>query len=74
MVIATWTGSYPNLCFGEWRLTIDAAALGAVMQKKPESVLALAGCSVACALVGSVAFRCLMWVCTSSVANYFGQI
>lgn len=23
MVIATWTGKYPNLCSGEWRLTID---------------------------------------------------
>ena len=50
------------------------AALGAVMTKKPESALAIAGCSVVCALVGSVAYRCLMWVCTSSVANYFSQI
>ena len=23
MVIAEWTGSYPCLCSGEWRLTID---------------------------------------------------
>jgi DMSO reductase anchor subunit len=71
-------GGYDVLVLG-WLLSVVVcgvcpAALGAAMQKKPESVLALAGCSVACALVGSVAFRCLMWVCTSSVANYFGQI
>ena len=23
MVVTIWTGEYPNLCSGEWRLTID---------------------------------------------------
>ena len=23
MVVAEWTGKYPCLCYGEWRLTID---------------------------------------------------
>ena len=49
-------------------------ALGAVMIKKPESSLGLIACSLVCALVGSIAYRCLMWACTSAVANYFSQI
>ncbi len=53
---------------------IAPAAIGALISKKPESALALAAASLACALVGSIAYRCLMWSCTSAVSNYFSPL
>lgn len=35
MVKAEWSGSYPNLCLGEWRLKVDGKD---VSEKIPESL------------------------------------
>ena len=53
---------------------VAPAAIGALISKKPESALALGAASLACALVGSIAYRCLMWSYTSAVSNYFSPL
>lgn len=53
---------------------VAPAAIGALASKKPESALALGAASLACALIGSVAYRCLMWSYTSAVSNYFSPL
>ena len=79
LYVASLAGrGYDVLALG-WLLSVVVcgicpAVLGAVMVKKPESALAIATAALVCALVGSIAYRCLMWVCTASVSNYFSQI
>lgn len=47
------------------------AACGALVAKKPANLMALAGGSAACALVGAVSYRCIMWLITVPIANLF---
>lgn len=47
------------------------AACGALLGKKPESLMAMAGGSLACAFVGAVSYRCIMWLITVPIANLF---
>lgn len=35
-VIARWTGKYPNLCHGEWRLTVDDVGYSELLANKGE--------------------------------------
>lgn len=46
-------------------------ACGALLGKKPESLVAMAGGSLACAFVGAVSYRCIMWLITVPIANLF---
>ena len=47
------------------------AACGALLGKKPESLMAMAAGSLACAFVGAVSYRCIMWLITVPIANLF---
>lgn len=53
---------------------IVPAVLGAMIAKNPEGALPKAACALVCALVGSIAFRCFMWMTTIVVANLFLQL
>ena len=53
---------------------IVPAVLGAFMLKRPESAFGVAAGAAACGLVGSVAFRCFMWMSTVTVADLFLQL
>jgi len=50
------------------------AVLGYLAKKKPASMLTYASVALICAVVGSVAFRCFMWVSTTSIDNFFHTI
>lgn len=50
---------------------VVAAVCGALVGKKPGSLLSLAGVAVVGALVGAVAYRCVMWLVSEPVANLF---
>ena len=47
------------------------AVCGALAGKNPGSLMAAAGGSVACAFVGAVSYRCIMWLITVPIANLF---
>ena len=47
------------------------AVCGALVGKNPGSLMAAAGGSVACAFVGAVSYRCIMWLITVPIANLF---
>jgi anaerobic dimethyl sulfoxide reductase subunit C (anchor subunit) len=47
------------------------AVLGYMLQKKPESALSFAAVALLGALIGSVAFRCFMWLAATNVDNFF---
>ena len=46
-------------------------AAGALLPKKMQSLVALGAASCACALVGAIAYRCIMWLVTVPVADLF---
>lgn len=46
-------------------------AAGAFLPKKMESLVALGAASCVCALVGAIAYRCIMWLVTVPVADLF---
>lgn len=50
------------------------AVCGALLPKKPQQLMALAAGSLACAAVGIVCYRCLMWMVSEPVANLFLNI
>lgn len=50
------------------------AVCGAVMVKKPELTLPLAVVALVGAFVGAVAYRCLMWMVSVVVNNFFGML
>ena len=50
------------------------AACGAVLRTKANSLLALAAASLVCALVGAVAYRCIMWLITVPVSDLLGIV
>ena len=50
------------------------AVLGARLAKAPEASTGMLACSLVCALVGSIAFRCFMWATTIVVADMFLQL
>lgn len=47
------------------------AVCGALAGKNPGSLMAAAGGSAACAFVGAVSYRCIMWLITVPIANLF---
>lgn len=53
---------------------IVPAGIGLVLGKKAEQPQALAICALACALIGAVAFRCLMWMVGTGTINYFSVL
>ena len=53
---------------------IGSAALGFLASKKEDGALSMAVAACAAALVGSIAFRCFMWMTTTVVANMFLQL
>ena len=71
-----WAGPADGV---QWALLVVAvlgagavpAACGALLGKKPESLMAMAGGSLACAFVGAVSYRCIMWLITVPIANLF---
>ncbi len=46
-------------------------AAGALLPKKMQSLVALGAASCVCALVGAIAYRCIMWLVTVPVADLF---
>lgn len=67
-------GASDGAAFGLLALAVIAGGVvpcvaGALLPKKPESLLALAAVSCVCALVGAIAYRCIMWVVTVPVAD-----
>ena len=69
-------GASDGTAFGLLALAVIAGGVvpcvaGALLPKKPESLLALAAASCVCALVGAIAYRCIMWVVTVPVADLF---
>jgi len=50
------------------------AVLGGAIIKKPETALGMAGLALCCALIGSVAYRCMMWVSMSTIDNFFSPL
>ena len=50
------------------------AVLGCVALKKPEQAFALACATALCALVGATAYRCVMWLASAVVNNFFGML
>lgn len=50
------------------------AACGGVLAKTPSKLVTLASSAAVCALVGAVAYRCIMWLITVPVANLFLSI
>ena len=71
-----WAGPADGV---QWALLVVAvigagvvpAVCGALVGKKPGSLMAMAGGSVACAFVGAVSYRCIMWLITVPIANLF---
>ena len=71
-----WAGPADGV---QWALLVVAvlgagavpAACGALLGKKPESLMAMAAGSLACAFVGAVSYRCIMWLITVPIANLF---
>ena len=65
-----------------FRSTIAAAAFGGVApiacgflaRKKPGSAVALGAVALIAALIGSIAFRCAMWVIGAGLYDFFGLI
>ncbi|RDB80094.1 DMSO reductase [Eggerthella lenta] len=63
-------------------MTIAAAAFGGVapiacgflVRKKPGSAVALGAVALIAALIGSIAFRCAMWVIGAGLYDFFGLI
>ena len=63
-------------------MTIAAAAFGGVApiacgflaRKKPGSAVALGAVALIAALIGSIAFRCAMWVIGAGLYDFFGLI
>lgn len=49
-------------------------ACGAVMRTKPQMVMALAIASVVCAFAGEIAYRCIMWLVATPIADIFGTV
>lgn len=49
-------------------------ACGLVVRSKPGNLVALAVVALLCALVGAVAYRCIMWLITVPVADLFGVV
>ncbi len=47
---------------------------GALMRSKPQLVLALAIVSVICAFVSEIAYRCIMWMVATPIADLFGIV
>ena len=47
------------------------AIVGALLPKKPQQAMTLAVAALACAAVGIVCYRCLMWVVSEPVSNLF---
>ncbi len=50
---------------------IVPAACGAFVAKRSANLMALAGCSAVCSLVGAVSYRCIMWLISVPIANLF---
>lgn len=50
------------------------AIVGALLPKKPQQAMTLAVAALACAAVGIVCYRCLMWVVSEPVSNLFLNI
>ena len=72
-------GASDDAAFGLLALAVIAGGVvpcvvGALLPKKPESLLALAAASCVCALVGAIAYRCIMWVVTVPVADLFMMV
>ena len=62
-----------------WVLAVVAcgvlpAIMGYLMDKKPESALALASAAAVCAIVGCIAYRAFMWVSMSTLYNFFSPM
>lgn len=53
---------------------IVPACIAGLMAKNPEGAFGKAVCALLCALVGSLAFRCFMWMTSTVVANLFLQL
>ena len=53
---------------------VAPAVLGGVALKKPEQAFALACATALCALVGATAYRCVMWLASAVVNNFFGML
>lgn len=53
---------------------IVPACIANAMAKKPEDAFGKAVCTLLCALVGSLSFRCFMWMTSTVVANFFLQL
>lgn len=72
---AVWVGPADGAQWGLLAVSIAgaavAAACGALAGKKPESLMTMSGAALVGALVGAVAFRCLMWLISEPVANLF---
>lgn len=50
---------------------VAPAIVGALLPKKPQQAMTLAVAALACAAVGIVCYRCLMWVVSEPVSNLF---
>ena len=50
------------------------AALGLLASKKPEQALMCALAAAACCLIGATAYRCVMWLASEVVNNFFGML
>lgn len=50
------------------------AGVGYVLGKKTEQVQNLAICALACAAIGAIAFRCLMWMVGTGTINFFSVL
>lgn len=53
---------------------VAPAALGAAAIKKPEQAFTVACAAAVCALVGATAYRCVMWLASVVVNNFFGML
>lgn len=53
---------------------VAPAALGAAVVKKPEQAFTFACAAAACAFVGATAYRCVMWLASVVVNNFFGML
>ena len=66
-----WAGPADGVQWALLGAGVVPAACGALLGKKPESLMAMAGGSLACAFVGAVSYRCIMWLITVPIANLF---
>lgn len=53
---------------------IVPAGAGLVLGKKPQQALPLAVTALACAVIGAVALRCLMWMVGTGTINFFSAL